>query len=120
MITEEQYKQALLVVQQYLLQIQSESDEETLYYYKKYSKLLGIEKKDNVFDYASTKLTNCLYYYRDELNLEVNRINRKLSLPISELSNLSLTMFKKTRNVGSKTVWELKAICYYAQVKLKP
>ncbi|WBV56472.1 hypothetical protein PFY10_19995 [Chryseobacterium daecheongense] len=38
-------------------------------------------------------------------------------LPIEELSELSLSEFKKSKNVGPKIIWELKAICCYAQVR---
>lgn len=122
MITKNEYEKALFIVEQYLLQFQNERlDEETTLWYKHYSKFLGISKEDDIFKYASTKLMNSLIYNRDNLKLNIKNTMSALNyyLPIEELSKLSLSEFKKSKNVGPKTVWELKAICYYAQVRLK-
>lgn len=119
MITEEEYKEALIIVEKYLCQNQNEKlDEETMLYFKHYSRFQGVSKNDNVFEIASTKLCNCIFSYIEDLNIKLES-RRPPHLTISKFSELSLSGFKKFKNVGPKTIWELRAICYYAQVKMK-
>lgn len=91
-------------------------DEESSNWFQWFKKFDSIKKQDNVYDIASVRLLNLLTAHRDHLELN---IVKKHYLPINELSKISLKRFTNCRNVGQKTVWELKAICYYAQVNLK-
>lgn len=91
-------------------------DEESRAWFQDFKKFNVIKKQDNIFDIASVRLLNLLTANRD--HLEINIVKRNY-LPISELSKMSLTRFSKIRKAGQKTVWELKAICYYAQINLK-
>lgn len=61
MITKEQYQKAIEVVENYLSQIQEERlDEDTMYWYKYHSKLLGITEDDLLINIASVRLLNIL------------------------------------------------------------
>ncbi len=115
MITEEQYKMALEVVENYLSQVREDPlDEEAKLWFKDYSKLIGITKDDLLFNIASVRLLNVLKINREYLNIDIEH-----STPIKELSKVSLKLLNSCKRCGTKTLWELKAICYYAQVKLK-
>lgn len=115
MITKEQYQKAIEVVENYLSQIQEERlDEDTMYWYKYHSKLLGITEDDLLINIASVRLLNILKKNREHLNIDL-----KPSTSIKELSKISFMQLKSCKNCGPNTLWELRAICYYAQIRLK-
>lgn len=115
MITKEQYQKALEVVENYLSQIQEERlDEDAMYWYKYHSKLLGITQDDLLINIASVRLLNILKQNRKLLNIDLEPLTS-----IKELSKISFMQLKRCKKCGLNTLWELKAICYYARVRMK-
>lgn len=114
-ITKKEYEDALIVVENYLNQIQGETySNEAKDNLKKHSALMGIKKTDLLIDVASVRLLNLLRFNEQYLNIEIEK-----NTQVEELTKISLAKFKTCRNTGFKTLWELKAIAYYSGIKLQ-
>lgn len=115
-ITKKEYEDALIVVENYLNQIQGETySNEAKDNLKKHAALMGISKNSILIDVGSVRLLNILKINEEYHNVKINHLTK-----IEELSKISLTKFKSFRSVGRTVLWELKAICYYSQIKLRP
>ena len=114
-ITKKEYEDALIVVENYLNQIQGETySNEAKDNLKKHAALMGIKKTDLLIDVASVRLLNLLRFNEQYLNIEIEK-----NTQVEELTKISLAKFKTCRNTGFKTLWELKAIAYYSGIKLQ-
>lgn len=112
-ITTEQVANALQILKDYEKQIKEE-----LKIYKKeldsLPKFIKVTKETSVFDLdCSVRLKNILKSQSDVLGINYD-------FCVGDLSNVSESKFKGVSGVGSKYIDELKEICLYANVTLKP
>lgn len=115
-ITKKEYEEALAIVESYLYQVQGESlSNEAKDNLKKHAAFMGVRKDNILIEFGSVRLLNILKRNESYHGIKINNLTK-----IEELSKLSLTKFKSFRSVGKTVLWELKAICYYSEVKLKP
>ena len=85
--------------------------DEEYFFKEKHISFRKISANDNLPDClgVSVRLLNRLKTYREELG--INYENRDILA--SELSKISIRKFSNFKNVGKKTIWELKALCYH-------
>lgn len=112
-ITNEQVVNALQILKDYEKQIKEE-----LKIYKKeinnLPKFIEVTKETSVYDLdCSVRLRNILKAHSDILGINYD-------FCVGELSNVSESKFKSLSGVGSKYINELKEICLYANIILKP
>lgn len=67
-------------------------------------------------DVASCRLINTIYFHVSPRSSFSERTNLK----IKDLAGVSVSEYMKSRNVGIKTVTELKELCLKAGIILKP
>lgn len=115
MITYGEFKSALAIVNEYKLQVDS--------HLKSITKDIGCTEisesciNDVTIGHSgcSVRLQNAIKHYGIDNDLDIDYRSRCI-----ELSKVSLTEFAKTRGVGRKTLLELKELCIYNGVYLKP
>ena len=117
-ITKEQYDIARDIVDKYHLQQSEIASSEGKYWLKHYTHFIGLKKEDKLIMAISMRLANKLNtYFKWE---EIAPSFDLQSSTIETLEKVSLSKFKDYRGAGAKTVEELKALCFYAEIKIKP
>jgi len=115
-ISHQEFLVAKEIILNYLLQLNKKYDEaqNTL------NKLgdVGRTSKDSLLKNApmSATLYNRLRYNCDWLKMGENWHQ----ITVNDLSKVSETDFLKVRNVGKKTLAELKELCFWVGISLKP
>ncbi len=110
-----EFKKALKIVNDYKAQHENKYKEviNTITHGSKFAKVTKDMKVHDVD--CSLRLLNSLYTYYYQVQIKFNHDTK-----ISELSNISIKEFARQRNIGKLTVDELKEMCLYAKVSLKP
>lgn len=114
-ITHQQFREALNIVNEYRTQIEkhykfAKKEIESI------SKFANVTKETKLYDTDISR--RCLNILR--LNGDFLGINVNWNTKVKELSKLSMSQFLKCRIAGKKSLNELKELCFYADVKLKP
>jgi len=115
MITKKEFDKAMKTVNDYKLQL-----EDQLKYINK--ELIGLGKfayvhaETKLYDTdCSVRLLNILKSDEDIIGISIN-----FETKVADFSKVSLSDFKKCRRVGIATIKELKELCFFAGVNLKP
>lgn len=109
-ISKEEYLKALSVVLEYQKHIKCEFIE------VEKTKIITPDMYLKDVDVMSVRLRNCLFSFSSLYNSESERSSET---KVENLKNISLSKFKRHRNVGPNTINNLLEVCAKAGVKLK-
>lgn len=119
MVSYEEYCQAVQVIKEYKLQLETDLD-------KLNTEVNDLGKFTNVTSETKMSEVNCSvrlwnlmgsYFYEE---FGVGSLNFSPEIRVSELSKISLSKFSKRRNAGKGTIQELQELCFYAGISLQP
>jgi hypothetical protein len=119
MVSYEEYCQAVEVIKQYKLQLETDLDKLT-------TEVNDLGKFTNVTSETKMNETNCSVrlwnLIRDYFVTEYDWDSYKFydEIRVSELSKISLSKFSKRRNAGKGAIEELQELCFYGGVTLQP
>jgi hypothetical protein len=117
-ISYEEYCEAVQVIKQYKLQLETGLDKVTAEVGEIEKFANGNSERTFFENPFSLRLYNGIQrYFEIELNIQLSWNG---VFAMSELSKISLSKFAKCRHVGKKTIEELKMVCYDAGITLKP
>lgn len=116
MVTKEEFKAAMEVVNAYKKQLEDE-----LHYVNdeinNIPKYYGANKDSILVDFCSNAFINKIYYY---FKFTLKQPIEYQYIKVSDLSKISIKKFSKERFVGIKMCNELKELCLVTDVKLLP
>jgi hypothetical protein len=115
MVSYEEYCEAVEVIKQYKLQLETHLDKLTKEV-NDLGKFAGVTSETKIGEVDCTvrlwgKIRD---YFYDELGVGWHEIR------VSDLSKISLSKFSKRRNAGKGTIEELQELCFYGGVTLQP
>ena len=110
-----EYKEALGVVNEYKKNLKNHYDVIT-------SEVEGISKFSHATKETKLREVNLSVRCLNILNANAHRLGIDFiwGMKLEELSKLSMSEFMQCRMAGTKTLQELKELCFYANVKLLP
>ena len=114
MITKEQFLEALEIVNNYRIQLEKHYKE-----VNDVSKFFYTKPTDLIIDVGlSVRLLNILYpLYCSSRGFSREDFHK---VKVSDLGHTSISELNNLKNFGKNTLLEIKELCYYAGVNLKP
>jgi hypothetical protein len=119
MVSYEEYCQAVQVIKEYKLQLETDLDKLTTEV-NDLGKFASVTSETKMIETnCSVRLWNLMRnYFLTEYDLESYKFYNEIR--VSDLSKISLSKFSKRRNAGKGTIEELQELCFYAGVNLQP
>jgi len=119
MVSYEEYCQAVQVIKEYKLQLETDLD-------KLNTEVNDLGKFASVTSETKMIETNCSVrlwnlmrdYFLTEYDLDSYKFYNEIR--VSDLSKISLSKFSKRRNAGKGAIEELQELCFYGGVNLQP
>ena len=116
MITNDEFNKALKIVNEYKTQVETHLKEVSKQV-KSIDEFADVNAETKLFDTnCSVRLLNIIRANQNHLGLEINYFY----ITIGELSKISIVKFLQCRGAGKSLLQELKKLCLYAGVSLKP
>jgi len=119
MVSYEEYCQAVQVIKQYKLQLETDLDKLTTEV-NDLGKFASVTSETKMIDTnCSVRLLNLMRdYFLTEHDIDSYKFYNEIR--VSDLSKISLSKFSKRRNAGKGTIEELQELCFYAGITLQP